>query len=164
MRQLVYIFLGALFLGALILLALNSFAFGQVETSSVSGVSVIDPALINTDMIESVIKLMALAFKKGNYKLAFGLLLTVAVGVARLVGITKFFDRKHDKWVAAALAVATGLAVGLQAGKSWTTILVTSATVALVAIGGWEVVGMYLQRGIDAVLRKMRGEKAESAS
>lgn len=94
------------------------------------------------------LRLMALAFKQGDWALGSGLLLTFVVASLRVVGLLHLIPKKYDKYVAAGIAVLTSIALGLQTGEDWWKIVTTGATIGLIAIGGWETVGNWIRAAI----------------
>lgn len=102
--------------------------------------TVVDPNALKPEELTGVLALMAQAFSDGNWRLAFGLLLTVAVAGFKFLGINKLISKKHNKWVAGGLALATSIAVGLMSGIGWFPIVSTGVTVGVVAVGGWEII------------------------
>lgn len=125
-----------LMLGLGLLIYFTSIALAQTATSTVG----LDPTSLTPGDLTGVIALMANAFSSGNYMVGSGLLLTVAIAVFKMLGMNKLFHKKHNKWVAGALAMATSVAVGLMAQASWWVIFSTGVGVGVTAIGGWELV------------------------
>lgn len=119
----------------LLLLLVPALVLAQTATSTT-----VDPDTLKPEELTGVLALMAKAFSDGNWRLASGLLLTVAVAGFKFLGINKLIPKKHNKWVAGALALATSVAVGLMSGMGWFAIVSTGVTVGVVAVGGWEAI------------------------
>ncbi len=127
-----------------VLLLMPALLWAQTSTTS----TVVDPSLVGPSEVSGVIALMAKAFSDGNWRTAFGLLLTVAVAGFKSLGINKIFAKKHNKWVAGGLALATSVAVGLMSSMGWLAIVTTGATVAVTSVGGWELILEPLMKGL----------------
>ncbi len=127
MRKLSFVF---------VLLFMPALLWAQTSTTS----TVVDPSLVGATEISGVIALMAKAFSDGNWRLAAGFLLTLAVAGFKLLGLNKLIAKKNNKWVAGVLALATSVAVGLMSGVGWLAIASTGLGVGVTAVGGWDLI------------------------
>lgn len=118
----------------LFLLMIPALALAQTATSTV-----VDPTMV-VEELSGVVALMTKAFSDGNWRLGFGLLLTLSIALFKLLGLNKLISKKNNKWVAGGLALVGSLAVGLMSGIGWVAIVSTAVSVGATAVGGWEIV------------------------
>lgn len=146
-------------------LPMVALAAGTTTTSSSSTVAVptvvVDPSG-GIDVISQAIDLARKAFRSRAWTLIAAAVLTLFVVGLRLF---KSIQRVPDElvpWVTMAIATGTSMALGLQAGQSWMTVLSTGVLVGVAAIGGWETFGK-LVRGLIQRLRTSSSPSAPPA-
>jgi hypothetical protein len=136
------------------LLALPAVAAAQeaAATAAATTSTIVHPGDVNT-FAEGlgVFKMMIKAFGDKNWALGAALILTLLVTICRFFSVVRKIPKQWVPWIAAALAMATSVAVGLQAGLGAWAITTTGITVGLTAVGGWETLGKLLR----GVLRKL---------
>jgi len=120
-----------------LVLVLPAIVLAQTSTTSTAA---IDPNTLTPESLPGVFEWMARAFKSGDWMTGSGLLLTLAIGAFRALGLNKLIPKKYNKWVAGGIAMLTSVAVGLVAHASWWTIVSTGIGTGLAAVGGWEVI------------------------
>jgi hypothetical protein len=113
--------------------ALGVAVYAQTETST----QAIDPGTVDLggDIIEALFSRLELAIQKRSWGLVAGIALAMIVVLARVFGLERFVPAERAPWVKVGLASAIAVSVGLQQGKSWFTILVSGASIGLMAVG-----------------------------
>jgi hypothetical protein len=99
--------------------------------------AVVDPA---ANSLDGIMQLLSGAYGANDWVLLSGLLLAcVVIGLRRLPWF-KDLPKRYKKWQALTIAILSSIAVGLQTGQEWLSIIVTGLAVGLAAIGGWEAI------------------------
>lgn len=135
---------------ASLLMLVAGVVYAQVATSTAGATGPTSP-----EETLSLIGTVVAAFKSGAWKLAIGGLLAVLVGVARFINILKWVPDQYDKWVASAMAFVGSFGVGLMADLAITDVIVSAATIAVAAVGGWE---LFLKDLRNLVVSKAKDE------
>ena len=129
-------------LAILAILMVPAIALAQTATSSVVGVG----SILSADDGLRVLEMLANAFRSGDWALGSGLLLTLVVAVARMLGLSKRLNKAWVPWATAGMAIAASVGVGLQTDQDWWKIVSTGLLVGLTAIGGWETGGKLVKK------------------
>jgi len=113
---------------------LPALAFAQVATSSVSA-----PA--GSDDVHALVSFFVLAFQKQQWRLVASGALLLAVSVTRKLSLVQRLPTNLIPLGVMGLAIAASIGLGLASVPpiSAKTIVLTSLSVGLVAIGGWDV-------------------------
>jgi hypothetical protein len=139
-------------LAALVLITLwGTMVCAQVATSTPT----FDPGTLGILDLDSYTDVAGRAFKSRKWMLLAGLLLTGVIAVVRTFGLAKKIKGEWVPWLTLGISMATSLALGLQQGKSWLTIIVGGLSVGITAIGGWEVFGKLVRNLIRMVKTKL---------
>jgi hypothetical protein len=136
-------------------------AYGQIATSTETSTQAIDPGTVDLggDMVEALFSRLELAIQKRSWGLVAGIALALLVVLARVFGLERFVPAERASWVKVGLASAIAVSVGLQQGKSWFTILVSGASIGLMAVGVSTLAG-----NTRDIVRKGRKKKSGTPS
>lgn len=92
-----------------------------------------------SEEVSDEVSLLIEAVGSGSWPVAFGLLLTILVAVARKFALKDKLPGKYVPWVSIGMAVAASLGLGLSAGMAVGDAVMAGLAAGLAAIGGWEV-------------------------
>lgn len=81
------------------------------------------------------------AFRSRDWGLLASSVLMLVVVLARQFRLIQRLPAEWVPWATGGLAIATAVALGIEQGQHWTTILSTGLVIGLTAIGMWETVG-----------------------
>jgi hypothetical protein len=97
-------------------------------------------AMSSNDM-EALARMLVQSAKGGSYGLATGLGLTLMVHLASRLNLLNWVKPEGKKWVAMGIATLGAVGAGLVGQVDWLEIVVSSLSVALTSVGGWEFIG-----------------------
>jgi hypothetical protein len=127
-------------------LLLPSLALAQTRTSTAAG------GLPNEDA-SWLFDLFTKAFHDKNWMLFSAGVLTLLIWVARRLQVLQVFPKAYLSWVSTAIAILSGVVLGLLDGKPLGEILATSISIGLMASGLWDSVGEMIR----SFFQKIRG-------
>jgi len=130
---------------------------GGTDTGTVA--PVVDPnAPVDIGFVVTLIGALTKAFADHAWTLIVGLFLTLIVAGLRFFDLVKKVPDVWVPWVTVGLAVLGSIAVGLQQGLPWGTVVTGGITVGVVAIGGWETIGKMLVNFLKKLFAKKEPE------
>jgi hypothetical protein len=146
------------FFVVLFLIAFTSSALADTATSTTTATStataIVDPGQIDSiEQLFGVVGLLKKAYSSRRWMLLAALVLTVLVAGVRMFSLGQKLPAELVPWVTLGLAMLTSIALGLQAGKRWDTMLITGVSVGIAAIGGFETFGKLLR----STIRRLKG-------
>lgn len=125
---------------------------------------VVDPnAVVDIGFVIRLIEALTSAFGDHAWTLVVGLFLTMIVAGLRFFELVKKVPKVWVPWVTVGLAVLGSVAVGMQQGLPWGTVLTGGITVGVVAIGGWETIGKMLVNYLKKLFAKKPPESKPEA-
>lgn len=130
---------------------------GITDTGTVA--PVIDPnAPVDVGFVVDLIAALTKAFADHSWTLVAGLFLTIIVAGLRFFEFVKKIPNAWVPWAVMGISILASVAVGLQQGLPWGSIVTGGITVGVVAIGGWETLGKMLVNFLKKLFAKKEPE------
>lgn len=98
------------------------------------------------------------AFRSRDWGLLASSILMLVVVLARQFRLVQQLPTEWVPWATGGLAIATSVALGIEQGQHWSTILSTGLVIGLTAIGMWETVGKSTAKAAHKVREHVTGD------